>query len=60
MHSSLLDKSVLICNLTSSVPFPPDDAPRVRNPHQLPVLFAKARPNIGLTHEKRRSEIDKE
>ncbi|GFT59344.1 uncharacterized protein NPIL_630782 [Nephila pilipes] len=42
------------------VPIPPPDKPRIQDIHQLPVLFANARPQVGLTHEKRKKDIDKE
>ncbi|KAF8797231.1 hypothetical protein HNY73_001516 [Argiope bruennichi] len=42
------------------VPIPPPDKPRTQDIHQLPVLFANIRPQIGLAHEKRKSNIDKE
>ncbi|GFT07638.1 uncharacterized protein TNCV_4045801 [Trichonephila clavipes] len=42
------------------VPIPPADKPRIQDIHQLPVLFANARPQVGLAHEKRKKVIDKE
>ncbi|GFR06871.1 uncharacterized protein TNCT_73211 [Trichonephila clavata] len=44
----------------SKVPIPPADKPRIQDIHQLPVLFANARPQVGLAHEKRKKDIDKE
>lgn len=46
--------------LISSILFPPADYPRERNPRMIPVLFAKAQPNIGLQFEKRKSVIKQE
>ncbi|GBL85437.1 hypothetical protein AVEN_34620-1 [Araneus ventricosus] len=42
------------------VPIPPPDKPRIQDIHQLPVLFANVRPQVGLAHEKRKRDIDKE
>ncbi|GIX78159.1 uncharacterized protein CDAR_508821 [Caerostris darwini] len=42
------------------IPIPPADKPRIQDIHQLPVLFANIRPQVGLAHEKRKKDIDKE
>lgn len=60
-----IDKSALVSQKLppidlDSVPIPPVEHPRERNPLKLPTLFATARPNIGLEHPKSKREIDKQ
>ncbi|KAG8183863.1 hypothetical protein JTE90_005327 [Oedothorax gibbosus] len=62
--ANLIDEKLPPIDL-DSLPIPPADQPRTRDLYKLPgqklpALFANVKPRVGMVHQKKRHDIDKE